>query len=116
MRRMPQPLTPVIRTATPEDAARLKGFLDRMDADARAASGTSFAAAGPGQQAALLTLYDGEARARRGHAFSQLSDYVTIAYFTSQPGATQALRYDPVPGAYHGCAPLSQIGRGWATS
>jgi len=40
---------------------------------------------------------------------------VTIGYFTSEPGATIALRYDPVPGDYRGCVPLKDIGRGWAT-
>jgi gluconate 2-dehydrogenase gamma chain len=40
---------------------------------------------------------------------------VTVGYFTSEPGATVALKYEPVPGAYHGCVPLAEIGRAWAT-
>ena len=102
-------------------AQRLLGGLERMDADARAAHGDIFVALTPPQQVELLTAYDREAAAVRGrtpgdtHFFLVLEDLVTVGYFTSEPGATVALRYDPVPGAYHGCVPLSQLGRGWAT-
>ncbi|MEO8114164.1 MAG: gluconate 2-dehydrogenase subunit 3 family protein [Phenylobacterium sp.] len=43
-----------------------------------------------------------------------LKDLVTVGYFTSELGATRAVRYDPVPGAFRGCVPLSEIGRAWA--
>ena len=40
-----------------------------------------------------------------------------LGFFTSEPGATKVLQYDPVPGAYHGCLPLNETGNGktWAT-
>jgi gluconate 2-dehydrogenase gamma chain len=40
-----------------------------------------------------------------------------LRFFTSQPGATQVLQYVAIPGAYHGCLPVSQAGNGkrWAT-
>ena len=100
---------------------RLMGGLARMDADARAAHGDVFVALTPQQQIQLLTTYDQEAAIARGgssgrdHFFPMLEDLVTVGYFTSEPGATVALRYDPVPGAYHGCVPLAEIGRAWAT-
>lgn len=100
----------------PADAQAIKAGLDRLDADARAAGGASFAALAPAQQDAILTKVDAEARGNRGHFFAQLNDFVTAGYFTSQPGATKALRYDPVPGAYHGCIPFSSVGRTWATT
>lgn len=101
-------------------AELLKSGLTQMDADARAAHGVVFAALTPAQQVELLTRYDQEAAAARKawkprHFFSVLKEYVTIGYFTSEPGATLALRYDPVPGEYHGCVPLAEIGRAWAT-
>jgi hypothetical protein len=37
-----------------------------------------------------------------------------LGYFTSEVGATQVLRYDPVPGAYHGCIPFEEVGKTWA--
>ena len=99
----------------------LRTGLDRMDADARAAHGDVFAALAPEQQVALLTVYDREASAVRNqsrnqpHFFLALEDMVTIGYFTSEPGATTALRYEQVPGEYHGCVPLAEVGRAWAT-
>lgn len=98
---------------------QLLAGLARMDADARAAHGDIFVALTPEQQVALLTAYDQEAGAAQGqsqsHFFPALEDMVTVGYFTSEPGATVALKYEPVPGAYHGCVPLSEIGRSWAT-
>lgn len=38
-----------------------------------------------------------------------------LGYFTSEVGATQVLRYSPVPGRYDGCVPFEEIGRTWAT-
>jgi hypothetical protein len=102
-------------------AERLRAGLARMDADARAAHGDVFVALTPQQQTDLLSGYDREAAAAQGqatgepHFFPLLEDLVTVGYFTSEPGATVALRYDPVPGAYHGCVPLAELGRGWAT-
>lgn len=39
-----------------------------------------------------------------------------LGFFTSEPGATQVLQYEAVPGAYHGCVPLKEVGKTWATS
>ena len=40
-----------------------------------------------------------------------------LGFFTSRPGATEVLQYVAIPGAYHGCLPVSQAGNGrrWAT-
>ncbi|HQR89631.1 MAG TPA: gluconate 2-dehydrogenase subunit 3 family protein, partial [Caulobacter sp.] len=68
-----------------------------------------------------LTAYEREGVAAKAqtpsqsHFFPALEDMVTVGYFTSEPGATVALQYDPVPGAYRGCVPLAEIGRAWAT-
>jgi gluconate 2-dehydrogenase gamma chain len=46
-----------------------------------------------------------------------LKELTMLGYFTSEPGATQVLQYNPVPGAYKGCIPVSEAGNGktWAT-
>jgi gluconate 2-dehydrogenase gamma chain len=98
---------------------QLLGGLARMDADARVLHADAFVGLTPEQQVSLLTTYDQEAGVARGqgqsHFFPALEDMVTVGYFTSEPGATLALKYEPVPGAYHGCVPLTEIGRAWAT-
>jgi gluconate 2-dehydrogenase gamma chain len=38
-----------------------------------------------------------------------------VGFFTSEPGATQVLQYEAVPGAFKGCVPLAQVGKTWAT-
>jgi hypothetical protein len=46
-----------------------------------------------------------------------LKELTMLGFFTSEPGATQVLQYNPVPGAYKGCVPLNEAGNGktWAT-
>lgn len=46
-----------------------------------------------------------------------MKELTMLGFFTSEAGATQVLQYDPVPGAYKGCIPLSEAGNGktWAT-
>lgn len=41
---------------------------------------------------------------------------LTVGGFcTSKAGATQVLKYDKVPGEYHGCIPYEEVGKQWAT-
>jgi glucoside 3-dehydrogenase (cytochrome c) hitch-hiker subunit len=44
-----------------------------------------------------------------------VKELTLLGFFTSQPGATEVLQYEPVPGAYHGCLPLKEVGKTWAT-
>lgn len=102
----------------PADVERLKAGLARLDADGRAKFGAPFATLAAAQQDSILAPVEVEARDalnRRPHFFLLLRELATTGYFTCKPGATQVLRYDPVPGAFHGCVPLKDIGRGWAT-
>lgn len=45
-----------------------------------------------------------------------MKELTMLGFFTSKIGATEILQYDPVPGAYKGCIPLSEAGNGrtWA--
>jgi hypothetical protein len=99
---------------SPAQAKLLRSGLDQLDADAHAAGGSAFADLTAAQQTALLARYDKGGDAQRPF-FGLLKELTTIGYFTSKPGATVALRYDPVPGEYRGCVPLKEIGRAWAT-
>lgn len=44
-----------------------------------------------------------------------MKELTVVGFFTSEPGATQVLQYVAVPGAYHGCVPLAEVGKTWAT-
>lgn len=101
--------------STPVDVQKVTAGLNRIDSDARVAHGKAFAALEPAQQDALLTVYADEAKTQGwAHFFPVLRELVTWGYFTSEAGATKAVRYDPVPGPFRGCVPLKEIGRGWA--
>lgn len=49
------------------------------------------------------------------HYFSLMKELTMKGYFTSEPGATKALRYVPIPGRYDGCVDYAKGGPAWAT-
>lgn len=48
------------------------------------------------------------------HYFFMMKQLTMLGYFTSKPGMTQALRYEPVPGRYDGCIPYKKGDKAWA--
>jgi hypothetical protein len=105
-----------------KEKSDFKAGLAKLDADAKAANGKTFAALTPEQQDALLTKYDAEAydASRKPddppHFFRTAKELTVLGFCTSEVGATEFLKYDPSPGAYKGCIPYSEVGAAWATS
>jgi hypothetical protein len=70
----------------------------------------------------LLVVLDKEAKAHQkskketdpNHYFTLMKQLTLLGYFSSQPGATQALRYLPVPGRFEGCIPYQKGEKAWA--
>lgn len=48
------------------------------------------------------------------HYFTLMKELTILGYFTSQPGATQALRHNPIPGEYNGSLPYRKGDRAWS--
>lgn len=48
------------------------------------------------------------------HYFGMMKQLTLLGYFTSEVGATQALRYVAVPGKYEGCIPYAKGDKAWA--
>ncbi|HYH14448.1 MAG TPA: gluconate 2-dehydrogenase subunit 3 family protein [Flavisolibacter sp.] len=48
------------------------------------------------------------------HYFAMMKQLTLLGYFTSEIGSRQALRYNPVPGRYDGCAPYKKGDKIWA--
>lgn len=84
----------------------------------------SFAKASPEQRTQLLTALDKEQKdyqEKKGkddpsHYFRMMKELSVLGYFSSKEGATQALRYLPVPGKYDGSFPYKKGDKAWATS
>lgn len=47
-------------------------------------------------------------------SYRALKSAIATAYYLSETGATEELRYEPVPGDWKACIPFSEIGRTWA--
>ncbi len=96
----------------------LKSFQD----DAQTAYGDSFLDLDPArQQEHVKKVHDAalDAQKKDEHIVRpfilRLKELTLVGFFTSEPGATQVLHYEAVPGAYHGCVPLTEVGKTWAT-
>jgi len=50
------------------------------------------------------------------HYFRMMKELTLWGYFTSEAGATKALRYVAVPGRYEGCIDYKKGEKAWATS
>ena len=76
------------------------------------------------QRTALLVDLDGEQKAYQkdkkkedaNHYFRMMKELTLLGYFTSEVGATKALRYLPVPGKYDGNYPYKKGDKAWALS
>ena len=49
------------------------------------------------------------------HFFPMMKQLTLWGYFSSELGATKALRYNPIPGEYIGCLPYKPGDKAWAT-
>jgi hypothetical protein len=45
-----------------------------------------------------------------------MKELTLLGYFTSEVGATKALRYVPIPGRFDGCIPYKKGDKAWALS
>lgn len=50
------------------------------------------------------------------HYFRMIKELTLWGYFTSEPGATKALRYVAVPGKWQGCVDYKKGDKAWATN
>jgi len=74
------------------------------------------------QKQNLLTVIDKEAKEYHSnknkngppHYFSLVKEITVFGYFTSEPGATEALRYVPIPGSYNGNLDYTPGDKAWA--
>lgn len=102
-------------------------FMEGMKAlqfkDAKTKIGKSFMEASAEERHKLLVALDAEAKEynknkkpeESTHYFSMMKQLTLSGFFTSELGATKALRYVAVPGKFDGSAPYIKGEKAWAT-
>ena len=106
-----------------KNQAAFRTGVQELAANYRAKHGHDFIGAPATERTAFLNALDQEQNAytkkkKHGdpeHAFRILKELTVLGYFTSEVGATKALRFVEVPGAYHGSVPYKKGDRAWAT-
>lgn len=106
----------------PEDQkVFIKGLLD-LDAACEKKYGQNFLQCNTEQRTALLIDLDKEQKAFKekpenaNHYFRMMKELTLLGFFTSEVGATKALRYIAIPGKYDSCIPYKKGDRAWATN
>ena len=79
--------------------------------------GMTFVSMSPSEREMALSTYDSGVFAGTipDGFYRDFKATVVQAYYMSEAGATEELAYEPVPGEWIGCEPLSEFPKTWAT-
>ncbi|WP_162052449.1 gluconate 2-dehydrogenase subunit 3 family protein [Pontibacter pamirensis] len=107
----------------PEDQKIFLEGITKLNEASDKEFGKSFNQLTPEQRITLVRALDKEqqehmlskAEGAPNHYFRMMKELTLLGYFTSEVGATQALRYVAVPGRYDACIPYNKGDRAWAT-
>jgi|SRR6476661_2738477 len=108
---------------SPEDQQVFLKGIQKIDDEADKEYNKPFMKLDAHAKTALLTKLDIEQRKYNenkkedepNHYFRMMKELTLLGFFSSEVGATKALRYVPVPGRYEGCIPYKKGDRAWAT-
>ncbi|MFD2998887.1 gluconate 2-dehydrogenase subunit 3 family protein [Pontibacter toksunensis] len=106
----------------PEDQKIFLEGITKLNEASDKEFGKSFMQLTPEQRTTLVRALDKEqqehmlskADGAPNHYFRMIKELTLLGYFTSEVGATQALRFVAVPGRYDGCMPYKKGDRAWA--
>jgi len=104
---------------TPEDQKDFLAGINNFNQAAKDEYGNDFVDCAKEEQIALMKKFDEEAYSGAGPAgkkpfFRMMKELTIVGYFTSETGATNALNFVAVPGAYNGCIPYNEGDKAWA--
>lgn len=94
------------------DLAAIIGHLDRLTGVQGVEAGNR-----DKQRVKALEALDAAAFGPEANAhwpYRNVKSLIATVYYLSEPGATQELQYEPVPGRWVPSAPIAEIGRTWA--
>jgi hypothetical protein len=81
-----------------------------VDASARKANQQAFTTLSAAQQDGVLKQIAEFGEKNEKAFFHQIKELTVLGYFTSETVGKTVLHYDPVPGRFDGCVPLSEVG------
>jgi gluconate 2-dehydrogenase gamma chain len=99
---------------TAEEKIVFAAGLADIDSLSQTTAQRGFAQLSPAQQDAVLTKVAVAAQNQEKTFFHLIKELTLLGYFTSERIGKNVLHYDPIPGRYDGCIPLSDVGnRSW---
>ena len=84
--------------------------LDEVNAASLASHAQSFVKISAAQQDAILMKIAVASQKKDKTFFHQIKELTVVGYFTSEIVGRTVLHYDPVPGRFQGCVPISEVG------
>ncbi|MEM1120957.1 MAG: gluconate 2-dehydrogenase subunit 3 family protein [Bacteroidota bacterium] len=117
---IPQALDAFAKTyMPPNEQAQFTQGLTTLNSDCKKAMGQPFLDLDDAQQLIFLQAEEKKLVAnpdpRQLTFLGTLKKLVYEAYFSSEVGATEVLKYDPVPGGFSGCIPFSEVNGTWVS-
>jgi hypothetical protein len=108
---------------TPENQKVFAAGIQHLNEKCREKYGNGFLKIAAEQRKELLTALDKEQKEYQdkkkkedpSHYFRMMKELTLLGFFTSEVGASKALRYVAVPGRYDGSMPYKKGDRAWAT-
>lgn len=96
--------------------------MEKLQDASKKKNGKNFMESTPQQRHDLLVELDKEQKEHEknkkkedpNHYFRMMKELTLLGYFTSEIGATKALRYVESPGRYDGCVPYKKGDKAWA--
>ncbi len=104
----------------------VKSEINKMNEQCKADLGNGFASLSASDQDKMLQKWESETEKFPGSVwgtavvekdvgyYRQLKSMALWAYFSSEEIGKNVLNYDPIPGVYQGCIPLSEVGKTWS--
>lgn len=117
-------MTVIVRDCYEEkDQKIFMAGMKKIDDASKTKNAKTFMESTPAQRHDLLVALDTEQKEYQknkkkedpNHYFRMMKEMTLWGYFTSETGATKALRYVAVPGKYEGCVPYKKGDKAWAT-
>jgi gluconate 2-dehydrogenase gamma chain len=95
---------------TGEEKRELVTGLAEVESASVAAHRRNFSQLSAAQQDSVLKRIAEASQKKEKTFFHQIKELTLLGYFTSEPVGKNVLHYDPIPGRYEGCIPLSEVG------